>query len=102
LFETLALGLASDGPAASVLAASIGIHQPAESLALLVTFMKTSMKKRDIMKWLSMYSAVGPVGLVLGMVIRHLSDPAVEGVILAVTAGTFLYVGATEVCLIAS
>ena len=40
-------------------AASIGLHQPAESIALLVAFLKTSMPRSQIMKWLALFSAVG-------------------------------------------
>ena len=40
-------------------AASIGLHQPAESIALLVAFLKTSMPKKSIMKWLMLLSAIG-------------------------------------------
>lgn len=40
-------------------AASIGLHQPAESIALLVAFLKTSMPRAQIMRWLALFSAVG-------------------------------------------
>jgi zinc transporter ZupT len=51
LFETMALGLANDKTSAILMATSIGLHQPAESIALLVAFLKTSMPRKDIMKW---------------------------------------------------
>ena len=78
LFETMALGL-SDGALTTVLlAASIGLHQvsgvdicscywgrlyanwfwsykPAESIALLVTLLKTGMDKASIAKWLAIF-----------------------------------------------
>ena len=36
LFETMALGIATDHSSALLMAASVGLHQPAESMALLV------------------------------------------------------------------
>ena len=37
------------------MATSIGLHQPAESLALLVAFLKTNMSKATILKWLGLF-----------------------------------------------
>ena len=48
LFETMALGLANDRTSAVMMAASIGLHQPAESIALLVAFLKTSMPRPQV------------------------------------------------------
>lgn len=97
LFETLALGFSSNGTSAVMLASSIALHQPAESIALLVAFLKTSMSTPEIIKWLSFYSIVGPLGVSLGVFISRIASPIVEGIMIAATAGTFLYVGATEV-----
>lgn len=97
LFETMALGIASDKTSAVLMAASIGLHQPAESIALLVAFLKTSMPVASIIKWLALFSLVGPLGVTLGVMISRVATPFVDAVIVAITAGTFLYVGATEV-----
>jgi zinc transporter 1/2/3 len=50
LFETVALGMASDSRSAVMMASSVALHQPAESLALLVAFLKTSMERRVIVR----------------------------------------------------
>jgi zinc transporter 1/2/3 len=55
LMETAALGLTTDSRSTILLATSIGLHQPAESLALLVAFLKTGMSKTVIMKWLGLF-----------------------------------------------
>ena len=52
LLETLALGLSKDTSAAVMMAASIGLHQPAETLALLVSFLKTGMSHANIIIYL--------------------------------------------------
>ena len=97
LFENVALGLTTDRPSAAMLAASIALHQPAESIALLVACLKTSMSTSSIVKALGLYSIVGPLGVVAGVLISKISNPVVEAIVVALTAGTFLYVGATEV-----
>ena len=50
LFETIALGMAPDSTSALIMATSVALHQPAESLALLVAFLKTSMSKSAIIR----------------------------------------------------
>mmetsp|Transcript_41043 Transcript_41043/g.41927 ORF Transcript_41043/g.41927 Transcript_41043/m.41927 type:complete len:392 (-) Transcript_41043:152-1327(-) len=97
LFETMALGLASDIPSAIFMAASVGLHQPAESVALLVAFLKTSMSRAAIGRWLSLYSCIGPLGVSAGVLISRMSSPFFSAAIVAMTAGTFLYVAATEI-----
>jgi zinc transporter 1/2/3 len=98
LFETMALGIASDHVSATLMAISIALHQPAESMALLVAFLKTSMPKQAIIRWLGLFSGVGIVGVALGLIISQVANPFVDAVLVAITAGTFLYVGATEIC----
>ena len=40
---------------------------------------------------------MGPIGVVLGMVVKQVAPPVVDALMLATVAGTFIYVGATEV-----
>eukprot|EP00601_Ochromonadales_sp_CCMP2298_P016788 CAMPEP_0173221364 /NCGR_PEP_ID=MMETSP1142-20121109/2681_1 /TAXON_ID=483371 /ORGANISM="non described non described, Strain CCMP2298" /LENGTH=333 /DNA_ID=CAMNT_0014149389 /DNA_START=39 /DNA_END=1040 /DNA_ORIENTATION=+ len=96
-FEAAALGLAADRKSAFMMAACIGLHQPAESLALLVAFLKSGMSKSGIALWLSAFSGVAMVGVTAGLAVQSLADPGVEAIVMAITAGTFLYVGATEI-----
>ena len=71
--------------------------QPAESIALLVAFLKSGMPKNQIIVFLSIFSLMGPIGCGLGIVVNEFADPIVDSIMLAVVAGTFVYVGATEV-----
>ncbi|CAM9546984.1 unnamed protein product [Scytosiphon promiscuus] len=97
MMETMALGLSSNKLSAGLLAMSIGLHQPAESLALLVSFLKSGLTERQVVKYLSIFSCIGPVGLSIGIAISEFAGKLADAVLVAMAAGTFIYVGATEV-----
>lgn len=97
LVESAALGVQSSAKSAYLLAASIGLHQPAESVALLVALVKAGLPKRQIIGLLGAFSLVGPIGACMGVAAKEVVGGLVEPLLVALTAGTFLYVGATEV-----
>lgn len=97
MIEMMAFGLAGTKQSALLLAGAISIHQPAESLALLVALLKGGLPTERIAVLLSLFSAVGYVGAALGTLIGEFAGPVVEASLIAVTAGTFVYVGATEI-----
>jgi solute carrier family 39 (zinc transporter), member 1/2/3 len=96
-FESAALGLSSNISSAFLLSSCIALHQPAESLALVIAFLKTDMKKSNIILWLMAFSSVAFLGNITGNIINTSAPPSVEALIVAITAGTFIYVGAAEV-----
>jgi zinc transporter 1/2/3 len=55
------------------------------------------MKPRQIVTYLSIFSMVGPLGVGLGMLLNEFATPLADAIMLAIVAGTFVYVGATEV-----
>lgn len=97
VLEMTALGLADTFGDSALLSLSIALHQPAESIALLVAFLKSGMPKPDIIKYLSIFSACGPIGVAIGMAVNEFAAPIIDSIMLATVAGTFIYVGATEV-----
>jgi solute carrier family 39 (zinc transporter), member 1/2/3 len=97
ILEMMALGLSDSFGDCALLTLSIALHQPAESIALLVAFLKSGMPKDDILRYLSVFSCMGPIGVGLGMAVNQFAAPIVDSVMLAIVAGTFVYVGATEV-----
>jgi zinc transporter 1/2/3 len=40
---------------------------------------------------------MGPIGVAIGMAVNEFASPIVDSIMLAIVAGTFVYVGATEV-----
>jgi len=97
ILEMAALGLAANFNDSALLSLSIALHQPAESIALLVAFLKSGMPKKQIGVFLSIFSMMGPIGVVMGMLVKEVAPPIVDALMLATVAGTFIYVGATEV-----
>lgn len=79
------------------------------------------MPKNDIVKYLSIFSCMGPIGVAIGMAVNgkscqcvivcfrimsnsifshflpEFAAPIIDSIMLATVAGTFVYVGATEV-----
>lgn len=97
ILEMAALGLANSFNDSALLSLSIALHQPAESIALLVAFLKSGMPKHKIGQFLAAFSMMGPIGVVLGMAVKEVAPPLFDVLMLATVAGTFIYVGATEV-----
>lgn len=97
ILEMTALGLARSFGDSALLSLSIALHQPAESIALLVAFLKSGMPKDEIFKFLSVFSLMGPIGVAIGMAVSEFAAPIFDSIMLATVAGTFVYVGATEV-----
>ena len=96
-FEAAALGVANDLTSAYMMSACIALHQPAESIALLIAFLKTDMNSKAIVTWLSGFSIIALFGCLAGLLINAVASDKMEAVIVALAAGTFIYVGATEV-----
>merc|ERR1719263_2461311 len=93
----MALGLAGTRRQTLMMGAAIGIHQPAESLALLVALLKGGLTQRRTAQLLACFSLVGPSGFIVGTMLKRLAPAKVAAALVAMTAGTFIYVGATEV-----
>ena len=55
------------------------------------------MPKDQIVLYLSVFSCMGPIGVGVGMAVNEFAAPIVDACMLAIVAGTFVYVGATEV-----
>lgn len=96
-FESAALGMVKDIPSALVLSACIALHQPVESLALAVAFLKSNIPHQFMLAWLLGYSIIGIIGCAVGIWVKVHAPQSVEALVVAMTAGTFVYVGAAEV-----
>merc|ERR1711935_278775 len=84
ILEMMALGLSDSFSDSALLTISIALHQPAESIALLVAFLKSGMPKAEIVTFLSVFSAMGPIGVALGMAVNEFAAPIVDAITLAI------------------
>lgn len=102
ILETMALAVARTKFAAGLLAGSIALHQPAESVALLVALVRAGLSGKRLLRLLLVFTAMGPIGSLAGLLLHGSFSatplgPILDGALLALTAGTFIFVGATEV-----
>jgi zinc transporter 1/2/3 len=97
ILEMMALGLADTFRDCALLTISISLHQPAESIALLVAFIKSGLSESQIILFLSIFSCMGMIGVLTGTIVNEYAAPIVDSIMLAIVAGTFVYVGATEI-----
>ncbi len=96
-FESAALALANSAASVYLMSACIALHQPAESLAIAVAFLKTTMRRWDMVIWLLAFSFSSCLGLMAGTLIKSIASDKIEGIVVALTAGTFVYVGTNEI-----
>ena len=80
-FEGMALGIQSDLKKTLFLCLAIAAHKWAASLTLGITI----------------FGLIGPLGIALGMILRATASDTVEGIFLAISVGTFLYIACSEV-----
>ena len=96
-FESMVLGLCTSKKNALVVTMSIGFHLPAESIALLGACLKTSWDSIFIAKILGCYSGVGLICAVAATYLSRYASPYIDAIVMAFTAGTFVYIATTEV-----
>ncbi|GAB0489708.1 hypothetical protein MMPV_000933 [Pyropia vietnamensis] len=96
VFESLSLGLASDFSSALSVFIAIAAHKWATSIALGVKCEKEQLRLSQFASLIVLFAAVTPLAGGLGLLISDV-DTTVRGVLFALSAGIFLYIGAFEV-----
>jgi zinc transporter 1/2/3 len=95
--EGLALGLQTSIHSAWPLWLAIFTHNWAEALCLGVTFAHSTVPKVRATIFMLLFSAATPLGIGLGMVLHVVLSEVSVAYFMALSCGTFLYFGATEV-----
>ena len=95
-FSGLALGVSEDSSALWAVFAAVVLHKWAEALAVGISFMKNDFGKTKQVIAAILVSLDTPVGGTVGM-LAHSLNSKVRGVLVAITAGVFIYQGATEI-----
>ena len=95
IFEGIACGLLDTKSSVITLCVAILIHNIPAALAL-------AIKLQGVNKWISFllmlaFITSSPLGIAVGISLSNLAYPAVEGAFLAISSGTFVYIGCTEI-----
>jgi len=96
LFEGTALGVQKNLNETIFLGIAIISHKWAESLTLGMSFTKSNTDKNTFLKMILLFAIFTPIGIISGVLLVRTSE-LVQGTFLAISAGTFLYVSASEV-----
>ena len=96
LFEGIALGVMKTIRDLLFLLVAILAHKWAESLALGLSFFKSGTERTIFIKMIVIFSLFSPSGIIIGILFSS-AGYLIEGILLSVSGGTFLYVSASEV-----
>ena len=96
-FEGMALGIQGDLKDALFLSLAIAAHKWAASLTLGISIIKGGIQLKRLIIMITIFGFIGPVGIAFGMILKATANDIVEGLFLAISVGTFLYIACTEV-----
>jgi zinc transporter 1/2/3 len=97
VFEGIAIGLESGMVEVFNIIIAIGVHKIAASVAIGIGLARAELRMATVYKLLTIFAAATPFGMILGLAINEAEEPAVSGVFVSLTVGTFLYIAASEV-----
>lgn len=90
----LAAGLAVGGPLALVIAVVVVVHRFSDGISVVSMLLASRTPMREAYRWVGVVAVAPVFGVLLGLVVTIRED--VLGLMLAVFAGFFLYIGAAE------
>jgi solute carrier family 39 (zinc transporter), member 1/2/3 len=96
-FEGLALGIQPDFTSALSIMLAIGIHKGAASSALGISLVKNFPDDFRLVRWLIFtFSMATPIGIAIGIAASS-AGVIVDIIFSSLAAGTFVYIGCTEI-----
>jgi len=96
-FEGMALGIQSDIQSTFSLFLAIAAHKWAASLTLGISFVKAGVSRTQLIIMVCIFAFIGPVGIAFGLILSTTASELVEGIFLAISVGTFIYISCSEV-----
>lgn len=96
-FEGMALGIQSDFQSTFSLFLAIAAHKWAASLTLGISFVKAGVSRTQLIIMVCIFAFIGPVGIAFGLILTTTASDTVEGIFLAISVGTFIYISCSEV-----
>ena len=97
LFEGIAVGILEEFDSVLSLTLVIVAHKWAEGLSFGISFIKLELTKCQINLLLTIFSIIGPSGVLLGWFLSIVANPFIQGIFLAASSGTFLYIACSEI-----
>ena len=97
IFEGLALGIENRKNEIFFLLLAISAHKWAASLTLGISFIKAKTSKKIYIIMTMIFAVIGPFGILLGIILSKNSNNLVEGILMGISVGTFIYVACSDV-----
>jgi zinc transporter 1/2/3 len=95
-FTGLALGIFDEASGFYGFFLAIVLHKWAEALTIGISFSKSNITKKRSTIMVIIFALATPIGALIGVLLNGAND-IVKGILLAVSAGTFIYIAATEI-----
>ena len=96
-FEGMALGIQTEVKSTLSLFFAIAAHKWAASLTLGISFVKAGVERNQLIYMVLIFALIGPVGIVFGLILSQEANETVQGIFLAISVGTFIYIACSEV-----
>ena len=96
-FEGMALGIQSDVQKTLSLFLVIAAHKCAAYLTLGISFVKAGLAKKQLIISVLIFEFIGPVGVAFGLILSETANDYLQGIFLAISVGTFIYIACSEV-----
>lgn len=97
IFEGIALGLRSEVKGTLTLLFAIAAHKWAAALTLGISFVKIGTPNKQFLIMIIIFASIGPIGMIIGLILSSQTNELVEGIFLAISTGTFIYIACSEV-----
>lgn len=95
IFEGIAVGLMSSNSSVITVSIAIIIHKIPAAVALGIAMEK--IKKLTYCILMGIFISSTPLGILIGIFLSSLGYELIQGIFLSVSAGTFMYIGCTEI-----
>lgn len=95
-FEGIALGLLEKEREILFMVIGISFHKWVEALSIGINLNKANLEKEIFVVLIILFSLTTPIGIICGVVLSGISK-IFEAIFLSISAGTFLYISASEV-----
>jgi zinc transporter 1/2/3 len=95
-FEGIALGLLNTNREIFYMVLAIAFHKWVESLSIGINLSKSKIEKDILLTLLVIFSLTTPMGILIGILLNSIGS-IVEAIFISFSAGTFLYISASEV-----